>query len=119
MRNTNITITQNIVNKVNHKTDFTILLNDTKNRYVVSCKNLYTGFNPSLKYDLNKDITNVINTKMYDSVGGWFDKDKKVYYLDANLHFSILKYALICAKNNGQIAIYDTLKQQVIYLNNN
>ena len=59
MRNTNISITQNIVNKANHKTDFTILLSNTKNRYVVSCKNIYTGFNPSLKYDLNKEINTI------------------------------------------------------------
>ena len=118
MKYNNITTTQNIVNKANRETDFTILLNDSKNRYVVSCKNLYTGLNPSLKHDLNKDITNVINTKMYDSIGGWYSKDLKVYYLDANLHFSILKYALLYAKNNKQLSIYDTLKQQVIYLNN-
>ena len=55
---------------------------------------------------------------MYDSIGGWLDNKTNLYYLDLNIHFSILEIALKFAKQTNQIAIFDNLKKELIYLNN-
>lgn len=123
MRDNFIPIEQQIVNKINAKQNFTYNLSETNKRYVVSIKNIYKGKNPSLWFESIVTIKSIINKgglikAFYDSLGGWSDINN-TYYLDLNIHFNDLKTALNVAKNNGQIAIYDTLKQQVIYLNNN
>lgn len=112
------TKTQNILNKANQKLNFTYNLNSDKNRYIVSIKNIYTGKNPSLDFELIKRIEKYVKTGYYSSIGGWLDKKTNVYYLDANIHLQMLHYALQLAKNNNQIAIFDTKKQETIYLNN-
>ena len=108
---------QKIVNKANNKIDFTYNLKDCNKRYVVSVKNIYLGFNPSLCYDLNLRLNNVINNDIYDSIGGWngFGTNKnKPYYLDANVHFYSLNIAIDTAKHYGQLAIFDKLENKII-----
>ena len=112
-------LAQTILNKSNQKQNFTYNLSNSKNRYIVSFKNLYTGKNPSLDFNLITKVDKFINSKMYDSLGGWLNKETNLYYLDANLHFSDISIALKVAKNNNQIAIFDNLKKETIYLTKN
>jgi len=119
MRNTELTKFQDLINKINSRQNFTYNLSNSKNRYIVSYKNLYTGKNPSLDFNLITKVDKFINSKMYDSLGGWLNKETNVYYLDANLHFSDISIALKVAKNNNQIAIFDNLKKETIYLTKN
>ena len=121
--NTEITLAQQIVNNANHKQDFTINITNEKsknNRYIVSSLNLYTGFNPSLKFDLLTFVDNMVinNNGLFDSVGGWLNKETNIYTLDMNIHFNDLDFALKFAKVNKQIAIFDKITNQCLYLNN-
>lgn len=118
MKNHKITLAQQILNKACSKSNFTFDLTNNKNRYIVSCNNLFTGINPSLQFDLISTISNSINLRKFDSLGGWFDPKTKIYYLDTNLHFQDLKIALLFAKENKQIAIFDQKTKTTIYLNN-
>ena len=107
---------QDAINKINAKQDFTYDLSKNNNRYIVSQKNIFKGKNPSLFYDLPIVLSE--NMDSYDSFGGWYDKETDLYHVDFNLHLDMLKYALMLAKENDQIAIYDNVEKQVIYLNN-
>lgn len=108
---------QQIVNKCNNKIDFTYNLNDNNKRYIVSIKNIYLGFNPSLCSNLNLRVKKAIESNLYDSIGGWNgygSYNSKPYYLDANIHFESLNKALDVAKKNGQLAIFDIKNNSVI-----
>lgn len=123
MRNEQISKTQVIFNNANYKQDFTINITNEKskdNRYIVSCFNLYTGKNPSLNFELFGNVENICKNLdcWFDSVGGWLNKDTNVYSLDANMHFNDIDFALKFAKVNRQIAIFDKVTNQCIYLNN-
>ena len=111
---------QNIINKINAKQNFTHNLTPNKNRYIVSQKSVYKGFNPSLQFNLLDDVFNILERSYnnFDSLGGWYDKKTKLYYLDLNLHFAGLSTALKIAKVKKQNAIFDSKKGIVIYLNN-
>ena len=114
-----INTVQKIVNKANGKNNFTYKLKECDKRYIVSVKNIYLGFNPSLCYDLNLKLKDIINDNIFDSIGGWndFGNDKnKPYYLDANVHFYNLDDAITIAKKYKQIAIFDKLQNKTIYL---
>jgi len=118
-----ITTAQKIVNNANYKQDFTINIGIEKSidsRYIVSCYNLYSGKNPSLEFDLLSNVSDICKNcnSMFDSIGGWLCPDTGVYFLDANMHFHDINFALKFAKVNKQIAIFDKLKNQCIYLNN-
>ena len=115
MRATKITLTQQILNKVNSKQEFTHKLTDNNNRYIVSIKNLYTGTNPSLYFNMIIDIQDIINSNSYDSIGTWISSDG-LFYVDCNIHITNLKIALMTAKAFNQMAIYDSLKNEVINL---
>lgn len=106
---------QDAINKINAKQDFTYDLSKNNNRYIVSQKNIFKGKNPSLFYELPIVLSENIDS--YDSFGGWYDEETNLYHVDLNLHLSELKYALMLAKENDQIAIYDNVEEQVIYLN--
>ena len=123
MRTKEIKLSQQIINNANYKQDFTINIsreNTVKNRYIVSCYSLYLGGNPSLDFKLLESVTNIIdiNNGLFDSVGGWLNKETNLYYLDANMHFDNLEFSLKFAKINKQLAIFDKETQQTIYLNN-
>jgi len=123
MNTKEIKLSQQIINNANYKQDFTInISNDTtiNNRYIVSCYSLYLGSNPSLDFKLLESVTNIIdiNNGLFDSVGGWLNKETNLYSLDANMHFDNLEFALKFAKINKQLAIFDKETQQTIYLNN-
>jgi hypothetical protein len=120
MKTIKITIEQKILNLATAKTDFTINLNkkDSKNRYIVGCNLLYIGHNPSLQYDLISTIKKNISIDLYDSIGGWFDKDTDLYYVDMNFHIQDITFALKWAAVNKQLAIYDQQEKQVLYLSN-
>ena len=114
-----ITVRQDLINKVNAKQNFTYNLTPNKSRYIVSLKSIYKGFNPSIQFDLIEKVYSILGNKSqsFDSLGGWFNETTKVYCLDLNLHLSDLSTALKLAKVNEQIAIYDSKKELVIYLN--
>ena len=107
---------QDAINKINSKQDFTYNLNNSKGRYIVSQKNVFKGKNPSLFCELPIILRENMDT--YDSFGGWYDEKTNLYHVDFNFHLSILKYALMLAKENNQISIYDNVENKVIYLNN-
>ena len=117
--NKDITTAQKIVNNANYKQNFTINISSeksVKNRYIVSCVNLYTGKNPSLQFDLLNKIDKIINnTDIFDSIGGWFNTENKTYFLDCNQHFSNLNRALQFAKIYQKTAIFDKLEDRLIY----
>ena len=120
MRPSEINTVQNIINKINAKQEFTHNLNDAvTGRYIVSIKNIYTGKNPSLKTDLNLIISKYIDNEIkfsesffYDSIGTWLNDG--IYYVDANIHFYDLNFAIEAAKLNNQKAIYDKIKNITI-----
>lgn len=119
MKNIKINNVQKIVNKSNNKVDFTYNLNNNNNRYIVSVKNIYLGFNPSLCTDLNLRVKKIIDSNLYDSIGGWNGQGtnkSKPYYLDANVHFKSLDSAINVAKKNNQMAIFDAKNNLVITL---
>jgi hypothetical protein len=110
------TIAQNITNKAHAKKDFTTYLTKSKSRYIVSIKNIFTGKNFANCYDMILRVSKIVNSGYYDSIGGWnFESN---YFVDANLHFQDLDLAMQCAKNNKQIAIFDTKENKTIYINN-
>jgi len=118
-----IKLSQKIINNANYKQDFTINIgkeNTVNSRYVVSCYSLYLGENPSLDFDLLSNVNNICENcnLMFDSIGGWLNKETNLYSLDANMHFNDLNFALKFAKVNKQLAIFDKETKQVIYLNN-
>jgi len=118
-----IKLSQQIINNANYKQDFTINIgkeNTVNSRYIVSCYSLYLGANPSLDFNLLTSVNNICENRnlMFDSIGGWLNKETNIYSLDANMHFHDLNFALKFAKVNGQLAIFDKETEQVIYLNN-
>lgn len=118
-----LTSTQIIVNNANYKQDFTINISkeqSVENRYIVSSFNLYEGKNASLDFDLFSKVDNIININkgLFDSIGGWLNKETKFYSLDANIHFNDIDFALKFAKVNKQTAIFDKVENKEIYLNN-
>lgn len=96
---------------INNKKPFTFPLKKNLARYIVSIKNVYTG-----KFPKANQLVNV-NTKGFDSLGGWNDEQEN-YYLDLNKHFDNIETALKVAKDNKELAIFDSLKNKVINLNN-
>ena len=119
-RNNEMTVRQDLINKVNAMQNFTHNLTPNKSRYVVSLKSIYKGYNPSIKFDLIQKVYSILDNKnhSFDSLGGWYNERTKLYCLDLNLHLSDLSTALKLAKVNDQNAIYDSKKELVIYLNN-
>ena len=109
------TIAQNITNKAHAKKDFTTFLNNSKGRYIVSIKNIFTGKNFANCHDMIIRVSKIVESGFYDSVGGWNYKD--TYFLDANLHFDNLEIAFQVAKRNNEIAVFDTKENKTIYLN--
>lgn len=117
MKDIKIPLFQIITNKANSLTDFTFNLKN-ENRYIVSYKNIFTGKNPSLDFNLAKKVSNMLETENCSSIGGWLDDDTNLYYLDCNKHFFYLKDAITFAKLNNQISIFDTYKKEVLYTKN-
>lgn len=118
-----LTKAQIIVNNANYKQDFTINISNEKsieNRYIVSSFNLYEGKNASLDFDLFYKVDDIININkgLFDSIGGWLNKETNIYSLDANIHFKDINFALKFAKVNKQTAIFDKVENKEIYLNN-
>ena len=117
MRHLEISATQNLVNKINAKQDFTVDLKESNKRYVVSNKELYKGKNPSTQCNLIVDVNKVLNktsSKVYDSLGGWLDRETGLYYLDLNIHYHDLQVALAVAESCNQLAIYDKVEEKII-----
>ena len=111
---------QNLINRINAKQDFTYNLTPNKSRYIVSIKSVYNGLNPSIENNMRVKISNIVDAKnhSFDSLGGWFNESTKIYTLDLNLHLADINTALKLARVNNQLAIYDSLENNVIYLNN-
>jgi len=112
---------QKIVNICHTKKDFTFELNKNNAPYIVSIKNIYKGINPSLDFELNKKINDILNkkniiSKYYDSIGGWKDEDGN-FCIDANVHFYNLSLAIDTAKAFKQKAIFDKKNNKVILIN--
>ena len=110
---------QDLINKINAKQDFTYNLMQDDARYVVSYKKaIYEGKNPSLFDNLRTKLRIEINLRNFSSIGGWLNKRTNIYYLNRNLHFSDINTALMFARQNKQLAIFDKKENLVIYLNN-
>ena len=109
---------QQIVNKANCFTNFTYYLNNNDVNYIVSICSIYEGNNPSLFYDLNLKVREIINSKVFDSIGGWYNEETNIYYLDANIHFMTLSQAIETALKYNQVAIYDVKQSKVLYTEN-
>ena len=109
------TISQNITNKAHAKKDFTTYLTNTKSRYIVSMKNIFTGKNFANCHDMILRISKFVDSGQYDSIGGWNFED--TYFVDANIHFDNLDLAAAAARNRGEIAIFDTKENKTIYIN--
>jgi len=111
------TLTQKLVNKINARNNFTYLKQGREQKnYIVSVKNIYTGKNPSLFFNMNIDLKLVLNNDVYDSIGLWQNDKDGIYYVDANVHFFTLKTALSVAQKYDQIAIYDIKNNKTINL---
>lgn len=117
MKAINIPLYQVITNKANSRLNFTYnLKNNLNRRFVVSYKNIFTGKNPSLEFNLSKKISDILENENCCSIGGWINKDTNLYYLDCNKHFFYLMDALNFARLNNQIAIFDNHKKEVLNL---
>ena len=64
MKNNKLTKFQDTINKINARQNFTTNLSNTKNRYIVSYKNIYKGRNPSLFFDLPIVLRENFNSKL-------------------------------------------------------
>ena len=117
MINKDLSKVQLALNKAEHKQDFAIILSTTKSRYVVSVKNLYRGTNPSLDFELRARISNMVDSKQFDSIGGFTNIDGD-YFVDANLHLEKLDWAMHTAIKNEQICIFDNVDEKLIFVNN-
>lgn len=112
--NHKITINQVLINKINAKQDFSHSINDCK-RYIVGDTNLFTGKNPSLQYDnIYNDILNLDNK--FDTIGGWTNQETGTYYVDYSYSYNCVFDAMNKARQNGEIAIYDTKENKTINL---
>jgi hypothetical protein len=115
-----MTIKQDIINKINAQQDFTFNLKnksfklDREHNYIVGTKNIYTGKNPSLDFELILKVD--LNNKLYCNIGGWFDKDTNTYYVDYSYNLHTLQSALNLAKIYNQKSIFDIKNNTVIYL---
>ena len=117
MINKDLSKVQLALNKAEHKQDFAINLSTTKSRYVVSVKNIYRGTNPSLDFELRGKISKIVDSKQFDSIGGFTNIDGD-YFVDANLHLEKLDWAMHTAIKNEQICIFDNVDEKLIFVNN-
>ena len=116
MRHINITQSQRILNQAISLTDFTVELKETK-RYIIGAQPLFVGKNPSTKFDLLSKITEAIDSGDYDSIGGWrSEKGTQMYFIDANVSTDSLEEATEIAEQNKEEAIWDSLEQIVIQI---
>jgi len=124
MRSIDISRIQQIVNKCNSRKDFTFNLSKepVENfNYIVSVKNICKTVNPSLEFDLNKKIkdvlerTSYLNEPYYDSIGMW--KEEDIYHIDANVHVHDIDSAMrIVEMFPSTMAIYDIQNKKVLYV---
>jgi len=113
--NHKITINQVLINKINAKQDFSHSINNDSKRYIVGVKNLFTGKNPSLQYDnIYSDVLNL--DESFDILGGWADPDTNIYYVDLCNSYNCVFDAMDQARENNEIAIYDSQENKVINL---
>ena len=110
-----ITINQVLINKINAKQDFSHSINDNSKRYIVGAKNLFSGKNPSLQYDLIYNDILELN-KSFDILGGWTDPKTNIYYVDYCNSYNCVFDAMNEARTNNEIAIFDSKENKVINL---
>jgi hypothetical protein len=107
------------MNKINSRTDFTHKLSDSPSRYVVTYKKIWSGKNPSINTGISYKLVDIIESGLYDSIGGWKNKKTGDYFVGANLHFESMKLALRTAQLLEQGAIHDLEVNKTYYLNKN
>lgn len=120
MRDIKIPKYQLLVNKINGKTDFTHFITKKRNKgYIVGFSNLYTGKNPSTEWiDSNFKIKEALENKMYDAIGGWFDPETNLYYVDLSKTYLTLNMAMSTALLLGEKSIYDIKENKVLNVKN-
>ena len=109
---TELTTQQDLANKVNAKQEFTHYLIDSPERYVVGLKNLFEGVNPSLQGSA-LEMAEIALESDADAFGGWLSEDG-IYYVDLSTTTNSLDTALSQARERGELAIWDSLKEVVI-----
>ena len=109
---TELTTQQDLANKVNAKQEFTHYLIDSPERYVVGLKNLFEGVNPSLQGSA-LEMAEIALESDADAFGGWLSEDG-IYYVDLSTTTNSLDTALSQARERGELAIWDSLKELVI-----
>jgi hypothetical protein len=109
---TELTTLQNLANKVNAKKQFTHYIVSNPQRYVVGLKNLFEGVNPSLEGSALRMAEIALGSDS-DAFGGWLSEDG-VYYVDLSTTTDNLHTALSQARDRGELAIWDSLKEVVI-----
>jgi len=116
MRDIKIPKHQEIVNKINAMQDFTYYKKKKRKlRYVVSCNNLYKGENPSMKwFSSNEKIDEILKDETFEGIGGWFDKENNIYYVDAVKTYLTLSVAMGMANMFKEKSIYDTKENKVL-----
>ena len=113
-----LTIIQDLANKIRAKKDFTHNFEDY-GRYVASEEQLlratsykdFEGLHEILEYAFERK-----NERGYSSIGGWYDKKTGVYHLDLNYHWHDKKTAMDAAKYNRHKAIYDLREKKTILI---
>jgi hypothetical protein len=77
----------------------------------------------AILHDVHQDITRPIlrlHTRSLDlnreGIGGWVDKETGLVYLDTVKTYKTKRAAVAFAEKEGQIAIYDSLKETAIYV---
>lgn len=85
--------------------------------YMVAIKD-YEKILPSLTEQALYDyITHVKSINPDYTIGTWYDEEKTgLYYLDVSLGFDDKEKALDFAHENDQLAIYDVINDNTIYL---
>jgi hypothetical protein len=119
MRVTETPTYQKVYNRIVSKEDFTYHFQKSSGRYVVASKNLYTGTNPSVEFNLYHDVALAVKKgeqQAYDSIGGWLDESTGIYYVDLNVHLMDLKIAYMLAEELNQKSIYDLEEEVAIHL---
>jgi hypothetical protein len=110
-RITEITLQQDLVNKINAKQGFSQGLVPVLARYVVGYKTVLQASNPSMKPRVQSLVERALNDapEGAEVFGGWLAEDG-TYYVDYSTTHEGLTVALDLALMRGELAIWDRIE---------